>query len=130
MHQSAAGKGLGFVDEYTTEGRLVGRVASRHSLNAPWGMEIAPASWGSLSGDLLVGNSGGGRVSVIDNEHGRFDGDFEAVLRNADTDEPLVIPELWSLLRGTDTTGGRDSVWFSAGIDDEQHRLIGVLRKQ
>jgi hypothetical protein len=25
--------------------------------------------------------------------------------------------------------GGTDSIWFSAGIDNEQHGLIGVLRK-
>jgi hypothetical protein len=32
------------------------------------------------------------------------------------------------LLPGTAATGGTDSIWFSAGIDNEQHGLIGVLR--
>jgi uncharacterized protein (TIGR03118 family) len=149
-HRNAVGKGLGFVDEYTANGRLVGRVASRHTLNAPWGMVIAPASWGRLAGDLLVGNFGDGRISVIEAErHGRdgdrhgdghgdrdrhFDGDFEGLLRDAHG-HTLVIPGLWALLQGTATTGGTDSVFFSAGINDghggpiEEHGLIGVLRK-
>ena len=130
-HHDVAGRGLGFVDEYTPEGRLVGRVASRHTLNAPWGMEIAPPSWGRLAGDLLVGNFGDGRINVIAAEHhGRqFQGHFAGQLRNDKTGRTLVIPGLWSLLRGTATTGGTDSIWFSAGIDDEQHGLIGVLRR-
>jgi uncharacterized protein (TIGR03118 family) len=130
-HRNAVGRGLGFVDEYTPEGRLVGRVASRHSLNAPWGMEIAPPSWGRLAGDLLIGNFGDGRINVIDAEHhGRpFRGDFEGQLRNHKTGHTLVIPGLWTLLRGTASTGGTDSIWFSAGINDEQHGLVGVLRR-
>jgi len=127
--RNAVGRGLGFVDEFTPDGRLVGRVASRHTLNAPWGMEIAPPGWGELAGDLLIGNFGDGRVNVIEAEHhGRFDGDFEGQLRDG-SGRTLVIPGLWTLLRGTATTGGTDSVWFSAGIDNERHGLIGVLRK-
>ena len=51
------------------------------------------------------------------------------LLRNADTGHKLVIPGLWALVPGTATTGGTDSVWFSAGIEDETHGLIGVLRR-
>jgi hypothetical protein len=40
----------------------------------------------------------------------------------------LVIPGLWALLPGTAATGGTDSVWFSAGINDEKDGLLGVLR--
>jgi hypothetical protein len=70
-----------------------------------------------------------------------FEGDFQGLLRNAATGETLVIPGLWALLRGTDPTppsaanpagspgtGGSDLIWFSAGINDEQDGLIGVLR--
>jgi uncharacterized protein (TIGR03118 family) len=129
------GRGLGFVDEFTAEGRLVSRVASRHTLNAPWGMVIAPPSWGRLAGDLLVGNFGDGRVNVFEAErHGehsegiRFEGDFEGQLRNT-RGHPLVIPGLWALLPGTATTGGTGSVWFSAGINDERDGLVGVLQR-
>jgi uncharacterized protein (TIGR03118 family) len=129
-HRNAVGRGLGFVDEFTPEGRLISRVAARQSLNAPWGLEIAPPSWGELAGDLLVGNFGDGRINVIEHDrHGRFGDEIEGQLRNTSTGKTLVIPGLWALQRGTTTTGGADSIWFSAGIDNEQHGLIGVLRK-
>jgi uncharacterized protein (TIGR03118 family) len=141
-HRNAVGVGLGFVDQYSPDGRLLERVASRHTLNAPWGMEIAPESWGRLAGDLLIGNFGDGRINVIRGEDDReFEGDFRGLLRNAATGDTLVIPGLWTLLRGTDPTpssaanpagspgtGGADSIWFSAGINNEQDGLIGVLR--
>src|SRR5437773_3617209 len=48
---SVAGGGLGYVDEFTPDGTLVGRVASkgnsRAPLNAPWGLAMAPPSWGA-----------------------------------------------------------------------------------
>src|SRR5205807_2570452 len=55
-HRNAVGRGLGFVDEYSPEGKLLERTAARHTLNAPWGLAIAPASWGELAGSLLIGN--------------------------------------------------------------------------
>jgi uncharacterized protein (TIGR03118 family) len=128
--KSAAGKGLGFVDEYTTDGRLVSRVASRQSLNAPWGLAIAPSTWGDLAGSLLVGDFGDGRINVIRKKSdGRYDDKIEGQVTDGSTGKPLSIPGLWSLLPGTATAGGTDSIWFSAGIDNEQHGLIGVLRK-
>jgi uncharacterized protein (TIGR03118 family) len=139
-HRNAVGVGLGFVDEYSPEGVLLDRVAKRHTLNAPWGMAIAPASWGRLAGALLVGNFGDGRINVLEAEdrdrHGDRDGDHDAgfkggikLLTDANTGKTLVIPGLWALLPGTATTGGVDSVWFSAGIENETHGLIGVLRR-
>jgi uncharacterized protein (TIGR03118 family) len=59
------GRGLGFVDAYDTSGTFLGRVASRGDLNAPWGLALAPAGFGSLAGDLLVGNFGDGRINVF-----------------------------------------------------------------
>jgi uncharacterized protein (TIGR03118 family) len=128
--RNLAGRGLGFVDEFTPDGKLLNRVASGHSLNSPWGLEIAPASWGKLAGDLLVGNFGDGRINIIEaDRHGRFDGDFDGQLTNSHTGRPVVIPGLWTLVRGTASFAGPDAIVFSAGIADEQHGLIGVLRK-
>ena len=44
------GKGRGFVDAFGTDGTFMGRVASRHHLNAPWGLAMAPADFGRFSG--------------------------------------------------------------------------------
>ena len=55
-------QGLGFVDEYDTNGVLaLARIATRGQLNAPWGLALAPGDFGRFSGDLLVGNFGDGR---------------------------------------------------------------------
>jgi uncharacterized protein (TIGR03118 family) len=125
----AKGAGLGFVDEYTPDGQFIARVASNGPLNAPWGMAIAPSSWGKLAGSLLVGNFGDGRINVIKPKpDGGYDG-VEGPLTDGTTGKPLANPGLWSLLPGTAATGGTDSILFSAGIENEQHGLIGVLRK-
>jgi uncharacterized protein (TIGR03118 family) len=128
--RSQAGVGLGFVDRYTVDGKLVARVAARQTLNAPWGLAIAPSTWGDLAGALLVGNFGDGRISVLEAEsHGRFDNRVEGLVRDGGTGRTLQIPGLWALLPGTATTGGTDALWFSAGLDNETHGLLGVLRK-
>lgn len=128
--KAAPGRGMGFVDEYTPDGRLVSRVATRQSLNAPWGMAIAPSTWGDLAGSLLVGDFGDGRINVISKRgDGRFGGHIEGQVTDESTGTPLSVPGMWALVPGTATTGGTDSIFFSAGIDDEQHGLIGVLRR-
>lgn len=115
------GRGLGFVDEYTTYGLLVRRVASRGPLNAPWGMAIAPSSFGPLAGALLVGNFGDGTINAY-GPHG-----FMGTLRGADH-KPIVLDGLWGLLQGNATAGGADALWFSAGPNDESHGLIGLIQ--
>ena len=115
-----AGAGFGFVDRYTGLGREPERIASRGTLNAPWGLAIAPASFGRFAGDLLVGNFGDGRISAF------HDDDVAGLLRGTDG-TPIVIDGLWALLPGTATVGGTDSVLFSAGPDDESHGLVGKL---
>jgi uncharacterized protein (TIGR03118 family) len=121
-------RGLGIVDEYTVDGRFVERIATHGSLNAPWGLAIAPAAWGKDAGSLLIGNFGDGRINVVKaKNHGRFENHIDSQVKNT-YGHTLVIPGLWALLPGTATTGGTDAVWFSAGIADETHGLLGVLR--
>ena len=43
---------------------LVARVARGGALNAPWGLALAPRSFGRFGGDLLVGNFGDGRINA------------------------------------------------------------------
>jgi uncharacterized protein (TIGR03118 family) len=60
-HDDLAGAGNGFVDEFDLEGHLLKRVASGNPndpndpLNSPWGLAIAPSSFGSFAGDLAGG---------------------------------------------------------------------------
>jgi len=114
------GAGLGYIDKYTDFGQDVRRIASKGTLNAPWGMAIAPASFGKFAGDLMVGNFGDGHISLFKNSH------FVDLLHAANG-EVLWIEGLWGLQPGTASTGGVDSVWFSAGPDDEANGLVGLL---
>jgi len=115
----AAGPGRGFVDRFGW-GKGPERIASRGALNAPWGLAIAPASFGSFAGALLVGNFGDGRISA-------FRGDDFLGLLGDRHGEPIAIDGLWALQPGTATTGGTGTLWFSAGPDDETHGLVGQV---
>jgi uncharacterized protein (TIGR03118 family) len=126
--REAVGAGLGIVDEFSTDGRLVSRIASGGELNAPWGLAIAPASWGSASGSLLVGNFGDGRINIIARHGHQFAQHVTGQVRVQSTGKPFTEPGLWGLLPGTATTGGTNALWFTAGINHEQNGLLGVLR--
>lgn len=115
------GRGLGFIDVYTTSGVLVGRFAQGQELNAPWGVAFAPAGFGPFGGDVIVGNFGDGRINVF-SPFGRFIDRLRS-----QNGKPLVIDGLWGLLPGNSTFGGVGSLIFSAGPDDESHGLLGTL---
>jgi uncharacterized protein (TIGR03118 family) len=122
-HDDVAGQGHGFIDIYTLNGVLVERLASRVALDSPWGMEIAPPSFGAFAGKLLVGNFGDGRISVFDPFRPQH---FLGQLRD-EQHRAITIDGLWALRVGTDTTGGTGTVLFTAGINDEQDGLLGSI---
>jgi uncharacterized protein (TIGR03118 family) len=127
-HDDVAGQGHGFVDVYNLDGSpgLAGekvRLITRGQLDSPWGLAIAPSSFGDLAGALLVGNFGNGRIHAYNATTGGFMG----TLKDPDG-EPIEIPGLWGLRVGNGKAGGDSSkVYFTAGIDDEKHGLFGSL---
>jgi len=119
-----AGAGNGYVDEFNLDGTFVRQLVSQGGeVNSPWGLDIAPSSFGEFAGDLLVGNFGDGTISAFDLTTGMFDG------RLLGTDgNPIVLGDLWALLNGNGGRGGdRDKVYFTAGVSDEAHGLFGAL---
>jgi uncharacterized protein (TIGR03118 family) len=126
--REAVGPGLGIVDEFSADGHLISRIASGGALNAPWGLAIAPASWGSAAGSLLVGNFGDGRINIIAKHGGHYAHQVTGQVRDTSTGKPFAEPGLWGLLPGTAATGGTSALWFTAGINHEQNGLLGVLR--
>src|SRR5437016_12349105 len=93
-----AGQGHGFVDEYDASGTLVGRVATHGQLNSPWGLAMAPASFGRFGGDLLVGNFGDGQINAFERQpNGRFEP--RGQLRT-ESGGILTIDGLWALQFG------------------------------
>jgi len=126
--QKVVGEGLGAVDQYTVDGHLISRIATGGALNAPWGMAIAPVSWGPVAGSLLVGNFGDGRINIIARHGGHFARQITGQVWVRSTGKPFAEPGLWSLLPGTAATGGTGALLFTAGINDEQDGLLGLLR--
>ena len=129
-HDDVPGEGHGFVDAFDTRGNLIRRVASKGELNSPWGLALAPADFGRFSNDLLVGNFGNGRVHAFD--PGSLEGNDEfqhrGPLQSAEG-PPIAIPGLWALGfgKGAANNGPTNTLFFTAGPDDEQHGLFGTL---
>jgi uncharacterized protein (TIGR03118 family) len=121
-HDDAAGTGHGFVDVYDLKGTLLKRLVQRGPLNSPWGLAMAPATWGRFGGDLLVGNFGNGRISAFNPATGAFLGQ----LRNADG-LAITIAGLWGLMFGNGTAGTPQTLIFTAGIAEEAHGLLGTI---
>jgi len=122
-HDEVAGVGLGFVDSYDLQGHLLARVATGGTLNAPWGLAIAPSSFGAMAGALLVGNFGDGRINAFDPTTHAFLGQVQDAGGGT-----LAIDGLWAIAPGNNGNGGSSSLlYFTAGPDDESHGLFGVL---
>jgi len=121
--EEVAGAGLGFVDAFDPAGHLVMRLKSGHWMDAPWAVVGAPADFGKFGNDILVGNFGSGRIAAFDSKHGNFHG----FLRGSHG-LPIAIEGLWGLSFGNGGTAGpANTLFFAAGIDDEQHGLFGTL---
>ena len=122
-HDDVSGPGHGYVDVFNLDGSSGKRLVSQGDLNSPWGLEIAPSSFGTFAGDLLVGNFGDGTIQAYNAATGAFV-DF---LRGTDG-KPLSITDLWALSLGNGGNGGSSgAVYFTAGLMDEGHGLFGVL---
>jgi uncharacterized protein (TIGR03118 family) len=132
--------GFGYVDEYTADGVLLRRIASRHKLNAPWGIAMAPATgFGDASGRLIVGNFGDGtlvafdlsRISgATDDDEGLGTAEHGAYLAGPDG-TPLFIDGLWGIGFGNGAASGPvNALYFAAGPDEEAHGAFGVINAQ
>ena len=120
-----AGQGLGFVDVYDLSGDLLSRVTQHGQLNAPWGLALAPPSFGRFAGDLLVGNFGDGQINAYEETSAGFE--HRGTLRDASGGK-LVIDGLWALQFGNaGNNGNPDTLFFTAGPDDESHGLFGAI---
>jgi uncharacterized protein (TIGR03118 family) len=128
-HDDAAGPGNGYVTVFGLSGSLVTHLVAQGPLNSPWGLAIAPASFGGYAGALLVGNFGDGMINAFDPKTGKqlgFLTDSEGA--------PLVIPGLWSLEFGNGGRSDAATLYFTAGIPGpfgepaESHGLFGSIQ--
>jgi len=119
-------RGSGFVDVFDTSGNLLQRLIEGNHLKAPWGLALAPSTFGAFSNALIVGNFGDGQLHAYDPESGRYLGEFKD-----ENGRPIVIDGLWGITFGNGGSGGdRNALYFASGPDDETHGLFGSLRVQ
>lgn len=124
------GAGLGLVDQFDQNGNLLLEAIVGGNLNAPWGMALAPAGFGTFGGDLLVGNFGDGVINVYDPASFALKGQIMDA-----TGAPIANPGLWEIVFGTGSTttgtpataGDPNTLYFAAGINNEKGGLFGSI---
>jgi uncharacterized protein (TIGR03118 family) len=141
LHEEGArfetdGPGLGFVDIYSSTGRLLRRLEHGDWLNAPWGVALAPLGFGRFSHDLLIGQFAGGGdtqssgfIAAYDLATGKFDG----LLQDA-SGKSIAINGVWALSPGNVSPNNSDAaaapaaeVYFTAGPNHTTGGLLGYL---
>ncbi|SFU22948.1 TIGR03118 family protein [Paraburkholderia aspalathi] len=110
-HTQVNGPGNGAVDSFDTAGHLTKRIAQGGSLNSPWGLAVAPANFGALSNDLLVGNFGDGTIDAFDPNSGSFIGAM------TQTDgSTFKQPGIWGISFGNNAANQPlNTLFFAAG---------------
>lgn len=136
------GPNTGFVSVFDVNGNFVARAITGGNLNAPWGVALAPASFGVYGGDLLVGNLGDGLINVYNATTYAYLGQLDDA-----TGKPVLysLPGagiansyvgLWEIGFGQGVTTGSPAIansgdpavlYFAAGLDAEQHGLFGSI---
>lgn len=117
------GAGLGYVDVYDTNGQFVKQLVAAGALNAPWGMALAPADFGTLSGTVLIGNFGDGKINAYDAGTGAFVGTVSDSGGAA-----IATPGLWGIAFGNDANNQpHNTLFFAAGTNDEANGSYGRI---
>ncbi|MBI5586264.1 MAG: TIGR03118 family protein [Deltaproteobacteria bacterium] len=123
LFDDVRGPGNGFVSVFDTNGNFLNRVASQGTLNSPWGLAIAPFSFGQFAGKLLVGNSGDGTINAFDLGTNTFVGQLMD-----DRGVPITVSDLKALTIGNNAAAGSTQrVYFAAGNQGGLHGVFGVL---
>ena len=130
------GPGLGFVDIYSSTGRLLRRLEHGDWLNAPWGVALAPLDFGRFSHDLLIGQFAGGGDTQSSGFIAAYDlatGQFDGLLQDA-SGKPLAINGIWTLTPGNVSPTNSDAagapaaeMYFTAGPNHGSGGLLGFL---
>jgi uncharacterized protein (TIGR03118 family) len=131
-HDDVAGAGNGYVDVFDLNGLLLQRLVMAGPLNSPWGLALAPASFGDFAGSLLVGNFGDGAINAFDPATGKLLGTLQDGTGNA-----IHISGLWGITFGNGSRangalvpsgGDANTLYFAAGPAHESHGLLGSVQ--
>ena len=126
MHDEITGAGLGYVDVFDFSGSFISRFASAGVLNAPWGIALAPAGFGSVDGDLLIGNFGDGTMNIFAPNGSSLAVSMGPITVNNGV--TLAIPGLWSLVFGNgDSDKPLTTLFYTAGFADQTDGVFGSI---
>lgn len=133
------GPGNGYVDIYSSTGRMLLRLQHGDWLNAPWGVALAPLDFGIFSHDLLVGQFAGGGTTQSSGYIAAYDmttGLYLGLLEDT-SGNPLAINGVWAISPGNpgaangssyDATGAPAAeLYFTAGPGHGSGGLFGYL---
>jgi uncharacterized protein (TIGR03118 family) len=125
-HDEVPGAGLGYVDVFDLSGNLVSRFASAGALNAPWGIAVAPSGWGSIAGDVLIGNFGDGKINIF-TPNGTQLATSAGALKGSNG-QPFAFPGLWSLVFGNgDPDKPATTLFYTAGFANQTDGVFGTI---
>lgn len=120
------GKGFGFVSVFDLNGNFLKRLVTMGPLNAPWGLALAPSTFGTFANTLLIGNLGDGKITAVDFKTGTLKGQLKD-----STGKVIVLPGLWGLQFGNGQQGGKTSVlYFTSGPGAYAHGRFGSITFQ
>lgn len=118
------GAGKGYVDVFDLAGHLLLRLQHNSTLNAPWGIALAPGDFGAFSHRLIIANFGDGFLHA----YNAISGKHEGQLLDANG-APIWIDGLWAISFGGNSAnnGMLNDLYFTAGPNDENNGLLGKL---
>jgi uncharacterized protein (TIGR03118 family) len=121
---NTVGSGLGLVDVFDANGVFVKRlIPTGGALNAPWGLALAPADFGTLANTLLVGNFGDGKINAYDPSSGQLIGAVQDSSGAA-----FAQPGLWGIAFGNGVANQpRNTLFFAAGINNQSNGSYGRI---
>jgi uncharacterized protein (TIGR03118 family) len=125
------GLGNGFVDLFDLNGVLLTRLISQGDLNSPWGIAVAPSSFGAAPNQLLIGNFGDGKIHAytFDMTVPQQASAKPVGALHTTTNTELVIDGLWALDFGPNAGGfSPNLLYFTAGPAMEMHGVFGRLQ--
>jgi uncharacterized protein (TIGR03118 family) len=120
-HDPVPAVGSGIVDVFDVNGNFIKTFVSGGTLNAPWAVVATPATFGTFSNAILVGNFGDGTINAFDTT-GKFLGQL------TDTSNHMIVnPGLWDMVFGQGGTGDPNTLYFTAGGSNQTSGLFATL---
>src|SRR6266481_8261029 len=122
--QTSAPLGAGAVAIFDESGNFIKELVGGGRLAAPWGITLAPPSFGRFGSDPLIGNFSflHSEINVFDPASGKFRGTLPIDIGN---NHP---GGLWTLAFGVGgSNGSPDTLYFTDGINGEMDGLFGTI---